>query len=270
MTQERLARPWFPDAEPLVGSRRSRWVEIACVLLVSLGASAIWSIIQIADLATRPEPIGDQVVALNPTRSDRPWLDLAYQLTGHLLDLVPVVLVCWLLWRARRPHLARLGITFDRPARDAGWGAVLLLVIGIPGLAIFVAGRALGLTAALAPSPLDAQWFTIPVLLVAAFRAGVTEEVIVVGYLFERLRSLGWGRYRIIIAAALLRATYHLYQGVGGFISNLLLGLLFGWLYSRYGRLLPLVIAHILIDVVAFVGYPLAAGAWPALFGLDG
>lgn len=270
MTGLAPARTWFPEIEPRTVSRRSRWVEVACVLLVSLGASAIYSIIQIADLATRPEPIGEQVVALNPQRSERAWLDLAYQLTGHLLDLVPVVLVCWLLWRSRRPHLSRLGIAFDRPARDLGWGAVLLLVIGIPGLAIFAAGRALGLTAALAPSPLDAQWFTVPILLIAAFRAGVTEEFIVVGYLFERLRSLGWGRYQIIVGAAVLRATYHLYQGVGGFLSNLLLGLLFGWLYTRYGRLLPLVIAHILIDVVAFVGYPIAAGAWPALFGLDG
>ena len=59
--------------------------------------------------------------------------------------------------------------------RDLGWAGVLLLVIGIPGLAIFAAGRALGVTAALAPSPLDAQWFTVPILLLAAFRAGVTE-----------------------------------------------------------------------------------------------
>jgi len=29
---------------------------------------------------------------------------------------------------------------------------------------------------------------------------------------------------------------------------------------------MPLVVAHVLIDVVAFIGYPLAAGWWPSLF----
>jgi hypothetical protein len=29
---------------------------------------------------------------------------------------------------------------------------------------------------------------------------------------------------------------------------------------------MPLVVAHVLIDLVAFIGYPLAAAWWPALF----
>ena len=36
--------------------------------------------------------------------------DLIYQLMGIFFDLVPVALVCFLLWRVARPHLARLGI----------------------------------------------------------------------------------------------------------------------------------------------------------------
>jgi hypothetical protein len=29
---------------------------------------------------------------------------------------------------------------------------------------------------------------------------------------------------------------------------------------------MPLVVAHVVIDLVAFIGYPLAASWWPALF----
>lgn len=252
-------------------SQRRLWWELAIVLLLSLGASALWSVLQFLDVSTRATPIGEQQVALNPARSDRAWLDLSYQLTGIALDLVPVALVCWLLWRSRRPHLGALGIDATRPVRDTLSGAALVLVIGIPGLALYLAGRAMGLTVDVVPSPLDAQWFTVPVLLLSALRAGLTEEVIVIGYVFERLRRLGWGAGRlgawpIIVAAAALRGVYHLYQGVPALFGNFAMGVLFGWLYARTGRLVPLIVAHTLIDVAVFIGYPWAYGAFPHLF----
>ena len=43
-------------------------------------------------------------------------------------------------------------------------------------------------------------------------------------------------------------------------MSNLVFGLLLGWLYTLTKLLWPLVIAHALIDVAAFVGYSLLAG----------
>jgi len=61
-----------------------------------------------------------------------------------------------------------------------------------------------------------------------------------------------------------LRGSYHLYQGLGGFAGNLVMGLVFGRLYQRWGRIGPLVVAHTLIDAVTFVGYVYLAGhvAW--------
>ena len=58
----------------------------------------------------------------------------------------------------------------------------------------------------------------------------------------------------------MLRGSYHLYQGFGGFIGNAVMGLVFGYYWQRTGRLWPLVIAHSLIDIVAFVGYGLLKG----------
>ena len=69
------------------------------------------------------------------------------------------------------------------------------------------------------------------------------------------------------LGAALLRGSYHLYQGFGAFIGNFAMGIAFGWLYTRFGRLLPLVIAHFLLDAAIFVGYPWAAATFPELFG---
>ncbi|MGH9071672.1 MAG: CPBP family intramembrane glutamic endopeptidase, partial [Acidimicrobiales bacterium] len=83
----------------------------------------------------------------------------------------------------------------------------------------------------------------------------VLEEVVVAGFLLHRLSQIGWGDNKALLTSAAIRGSYHLYQGFGGFAGNFVMGLIFGRIYQRYGRTAPLVIAHTLIDAVAFVGY---------------
>ncbi|OJX68384.1 MAG: CAAX protease family protein [Micrococcales bacterium 73-13] len=249
--------------------RRIAW-ELVIVLGLSLGQSAVYSIVAIVNRSTREQPLAQQTATLNPVLDSREIFDLVYQLLGIAFDLMPVLLVCWLLWSATRPHLGRLGVSFDRPARDAGWGAVLALAIGAGGLVVYLAGRALGLTVAVNPAGLTDHWWTVPILLLSAGRAAILEEVVMIGYLFARLRDLGWRTWPIILLSAVIRGSYHLYQGWGSFVGNVLMGVVFGWIYARWGRVLPLVVAHFLIDAAVFVGYPFVAAAWPALFGLPG
>ena len=252
------------------GAPARTWWEIAIVLALGLGESAVYSIVQLTYRLTDATPLADQTTTLNPSRSDREVFDLVYQVLGVGFSIVPVLLVCFLTWQHTRPHLGRLGLDGTRIGRDVGRGILLVLAIGIPGLALYVGGRMLGLFVAVDPGGLDAHWWTVPILLLSAARASIIEEFVVLGYLFLRLRQLGWGLWPIIIATSVLRASYHLYQGPGAFIGNLAMGLLFGWLFARWGRLLPFLVAHFLIDAVAFVGYPWAAATFPAAFGLPG
>jgi membrane protease YdiL (CAAX protease family) len=244
-------------------SRTRTWWEIAIVLALGLGESAIYSIVQLSYRLTDTTPLADQTTTLNPSRSDREAFDLIYQLLGIGFSIVPVLLVCFLVWQNTRPHLGSLGLAGTRVGRDIGRGALLVLAIGIPGIALYVAGRMLGLFVLVDPGGLDQHWWTVPVLLLSAARASIMEEFVVLGYLFLRLRQLGWNIWPIIIATSVLRASYHLYQGPGAFIGNLAMGLLFGWLFARTGRLLPFLVAHFLIDAAAFVGYPLVAPLLP-------
>ena len=101
------------------------------------------------------------------------------------------------------------------------------------------------------------MWWRIPVLVIKATQNAVVEEVIVGGYLLHRLAQLGWRPWTAVLASALLRGSYHLYQGLGGFLGNVAMGLIFARLYQRWGRTMPMIIAHSLIDTVAFVGYAL-------------
>ena len=52
----------------------------------------------------------------------------------------------------------------------------------------------------------------------------------------------------------MVRGSYHLYQGIGGFFGNLVMGLIFGWWFQRTRRVLPLMIAHFAIDAISFIG----------------
>lgn len=249
-------------------SRRRIGVEIAIVLLLSLGASAVYAIVAIAYRAVQETALSEQTAVINRPLSDFEVFDLIYRVLSVFFDLIPVALVCYLLWSNARPHLGRLGLTFDRPLRDVGAGLALALAVGIPGLLAYIGFLALGLNATVVPTTGDSHWWTIPVLLLVAVRAAVTEEVIAIGYLYARLGELGWKRWPIILSSAVLRGSYHLYQGYGAFIANVVMGVAFGWLYTRFGRLLPLVVTHFAIDAAVFVGYPWAASTFPALFGL--
>lgn len=250
--------------------------EIVIVLALSLGASALYSLVNIIDRLTRETALSNQTAEINRALAERPAFDLTYQLLSIIFGLAPVALVIFLTWQVAKPHLQPLGVAPGGLyksalkrfwiARDAGSGILLALGIGVPGLAFYIGARSFGINAQVVASSLTDYWWTVPVLILAAAKAALLEEFVVVGYLFNRLSSLGWRPWAIIIASALLRGSYHLYQGFGGFIGNVAMGILFGWVYQRWGRLLPLVIAHFALDVASFVGYAWVSSAWPQWF----
>jgi len=256
---------------PKVRGLRARWAfrlraEIVIVLGLSLGASAVYSIVSIVARLTDTTPLAKQSAALNQSRSSREWLDFTYQFLDVFFGLFVVALALYLLWQPTRSGFRRIGFDLTRPGRDAASGIALVLVIGVPGLALYAIGRAAGITVNVVPSPLDTHWWTVPILVLAALKAALTEEIIVVGYLFTRLRQLGVGPWATIVSSALLRGSYHLYQGFGPFAGNVAMGVVFGWCYTRWGRTMPLVIAHWVLDMASFIGYPLAVAWWPGLF----
>lgn len=237
--------------------------EVLVVLALSLGRSAVYSLLALAQ-ALAAGPLAAQSTALNPTLREEPWLDLLYQLLSIVFALVPVALVVLLLTLSAGSlgrALGDLGMDLGRPLRDLAHGVLLTAGIGIPGLVLYSLGRLLGATLEVVPAALGTHWWTVPVLILHALKNALVEEVIVVGYLVQRLEALGWSGRRIVVVSALLRGAYHTYQGVGPGLANLAMGLVFGQWFRRTRRTMPLVIAHTLIDVVAFVGYALAKDA---------
>jgi hypothetical protein len=155
--------------------------------------------------------------------------------------LALVALVIFLLWEPGKSAFERIGLDFREFGRDTGRGILLALAIGVPGLALYAAGRAIGITVQVQAAPLGAAWWTVPLLLLAALRAGLTEEVIFIGYLFDRLRLLGWGWWTIILSTAALRGAYHAYQGPGPIDRQLRDGGRVRVVLPAMGRVMPLV-----------------------------
>jgi membrane protease YdiL (CAAX protease family) len=235
-------------------------VEVAIVLALSLGKAAVYSIVSIIETLTSPAGLAGSKVTINQTLSDRPLLDLTYQLLGILFSLVPVALCLYFLSDTGNPF-KRIGFEAKPLAKNTLQGLGLAAAIGIPGLGLYFAARQLGLSAQIVTSDLSSYWWTVPVLLLSALGAALLEEVIMVGYLFDRLNQLGRGAWSSILISAAMRGCYHLYQGFGGFIGNFAMGIAFGWAYRKFGRLTPLVVAHFVLDAVSFVGY-----AWAKTF----
>lgn len=254
-----LERPAAATADGL--APRLIRLELFAVFSVSLGADALRALVEFVGDVTGPHPLSSQqavlVAPLAPP--SRPWLGLALQLVAIAVTVAPVALAAYVLARSGE-SLATIGFDLRRPRFDLTGGAVLAALIGGAGLGLYLAAYYLGFDVTVVAADLPPVWWRVPILVLSAAQWGVLEEVLVNGYLLHRLGQAGMGRARALTLSATLRGCYHLYQGAGGFAGNFVMGLIFGRLYQRWGRVGPMVVAHTLIDTGAFVGYTYLAG----------
>lgn len=246
-----------PPDESVATDRRGLRIEIGVMLAVSFGVSAYTAILELLDAVL--SGLAGHRVRLNPNLSRYDLINLGLNLASVAQLIAWGALGLYLLWRGGITP-AKVGLGRLRWRTDILGGLGLAALIGIPGLLLYLAARWLGMNAQVEPSALHDTWWRVPVLVVAAFANGFAEEVVVVGFLITRLRQLGFSQNRAILASSVLRGMYHLYQGFGAGLGNVVMGAVFGYAWCRTGRLWPLVIAHGVIDTVAFVGYVALAG----------
>lgn len=250
------------DGEPIprAYTARSIRVELLIVFLVTLGMSGLFSLVNLVDALLAPIPLASQTVSILVPQAQASLLDLIKQLLTILRGFAWGALGLYLLWRSGVNLQRRLGLDFRKPWADLGVGVALAAVIGIPGLVFYLVAVNAGINLTVAPTTLNDVWWRLPVLILAAVENGFLEEVLVVGYLLTRLDQLKVPAVAAIGISAVLRGSYHLYQGFGGFIGNAVMGVVFAWLFRRTRRLWPLVIAHSLLDIAVFVGYSALRG----------
>lgn len=235
-------------------------LEILIVFSLSLGKSAVYSVLAIIEALTADVGVGGTTTTINRSQAAQEWLDFSYQLAGNLFRFAPVALVLFLLGSKA---WSRIGMVRENLGRQLWAGFALAAAIGIPGLALYLGARGTGLASKVVATDVTAYWWITPMLLLTAVGASALEEGIMIGYMFTRLRERGMNDHKIIWLSAVIRGTYHLYQGFGGFVGNMVMGLVFGYIFKRTGKLVPLLFAHFLLDAVIFLGYAWAANWLP-------
>lgn len=96
----------------------------------------------------------------------------------------------------------------------------------------------------------------MPLLVFAAVTAGVTEELIFRAYLVPRFQLLFSNKFAAVtISALMFSAAHYRYHSLMQFIGAFGIGVVFAIHYQKYRNIKMLMIAHALVDLIAFLSF---------------
>jgi membrane protease YdiL (CAAX protease family) len=215
--------------------RLPQWAEL---IIVELGAFGYFIAISLW-YATHP-------VVASPAASGSDG-----GIIGLALFEVAVFAVLWSFLLLRGWSLARMGLFLDPIDVLKGFGLALATAVAYELLGVLVALVAPHwLTAVEANANFPKAGFTISTAVAVLIINPIYEEVFVCGYLISALKTKR-SAWVAIHASVAVRLLYHLYQGPIAILEIPTFGLIFGWWYARTGRLMPLIAAHGVLDLVA-------------------
>lgn len=89
-----------------------------------------------------------------------------------------------------------------------------------------------------------------------AVTAGACEEFLYRGFAMGALSRVGFPAWAVVILTAVLFGLAHAYQGRSGILGTFVMGVLFGVVRLAYDTLIPVVIMHAIVDLVAGIAGP--------------
>jgi hypothetical protein len=94
---------------------------------------------------------------------------------------------------------------------------------------------------------------TLPIIIISSILFGICEELMEVGYIIKVTEK--YGMWTAVFLSALTRAVIHTYQGAVGMACVFVIGVIFGLVYWKSRQLWPLMVAHMLIDIIGDLQY---------------
>jgi membrane protease YdiL (CAAX protease family) len=196
-------------------------------------------------------PIFASIMSLGtPGSSAAPVFTNAELLATIIFEVVQLGFLTWFL-RLRGWTLEKFGLGFSWSGTLVG----LLLLVATYGLVAGVQQLAQGvfnydLQNAIERAPKADKDLSVQLVFLVSVVNGIFEELFVAGYIITAITPRR-GMWTAINVSVVVRLLYHLYQGPIGVLTIVPMGLLYGYLYSRTRQLWPLIVAHVLLDIVA-------------------
>lgn len=95
---------------------------------------------------------------------------------------------------------------------------------------------------------IEANWLSsLMVIIVNSF----FEEFLLVAYFFTRLKK--WPVILLIVISAIIRMSFHTYQGLDALPSILIMSIIFGLYFSKTNKIWPLILAHAMGNTILFL-----------------
>lgn len=166
----------------------------------------------------------------------------------------------WRVW-ARGLSREELGLVVHDGGRVAGAAVAGAAVLaGLQWLNLRRMGRSVGKTRefmqALAERILPHSPRELVPFLGLCLTAGLCEEFLYRGFAMAAFARVGFPDWAAVLTSAVLFGLAHLYQGRGGLVGTLLIGVVFGIARIAYHGLIPVAGWHFAIDAVAGVAGP--------------
>jgi membrane protease YdiL (CAAX protease family) len=232
-----------PEAHPPLAFVVERWVvlaEMAAVLCLAVLPYTVHSLIYYLGVETQKPGFG---------------IDMLMRTVGSLQVSAPLL---YILWRSGQP-LATFGLLRPRWFLDAAAALFLVIVIWVVNSVSWGVGYSL-LGDAILGGPSRDKLFSLPQsagdylgFVIAQTANAFAEELAMRGYLVTRLRQLGASPLLTIALSAGLFGAYHLYQGLWAAFLITLHGVVFAGAFLRLGRLWPVVMAHLFLNLLVFL-----------------
>jgi uncharacterized protein len=195
-------------------------------------------------------PIFSSIMSLGaPSGSAAPVFDDAQLLGIIIFEVIQLGFLGWFL-RIRGWTLEKFGLSFSWQGTVAGFALLVFtyaLALGAQYIAQVIFNYDIESAAARAPK-VDAGLSMQLVFLVSVVN-GIFEELFVAGYIITTMTARR-GMWAAINTSVVVRLLYHLYQGPIGIMTIVPMGLLYGYVYSRTRQLWPLIVAHVLVDII--------------------
>ncbi len=185
---------------------------------------------------------------------------LSLYCTTIAFQWLATAVAAWRAW-AHGFTATQLGLAMPEP--------LTVTVIAVFGAAVIVTLqwlnlRRIGRSASLLRRPLQAlaerilpqSTMELIPFFALSVTAGLCEEFLYRGFAMAMLSRAGLPTGVVILVSAVIFGVAHLYQGRAGFVSTMMLGILFGVSRAALGSLVPATVWHMGVDLVAGIAGP--------------